>query len=134
MLQGTLPSGFVTRCRQASHTLQEALDSSLLLYPLHNKVLKEGILMSGVQMSFFCPGHILTTIRDINMKLHRTIDLIERKCSAQELCISYFWIYWPLLIFMLNICPGLILKTIVGFNLKLQVEIFHLVEVQRTKF
>jgi hypothetical protein len=42
------------------------------------------------------------------MKLHRMIDHIKKKCSAQKpvLCISYCLSYWSLLIFILYFCPG----------------------------
>ena len=55
------------------------------------------------------------------MKLHRQIHLIEWKCSAQELlvCISYFWSYCPLLIFILKACPADNSQTIKAINLKL---------------
>jgi hypothetical protein len=44
----------------------------------------------------------------IDLKLHRMIDLIIKKCSAQELvlCTSLFLSYCPLLIFILYFCPG----------------------------
>jgi hypothetical protein len=44
----------------------------------------------------------------MDLKLKRMIDIIKKKCSAQEpvLCISYFSSYFPLLIFILYYCPG----------------------------
>ena len=68
-----------------------------------------------------CPEHNSYTIRAINLKLHRWIDLIEEKCSAQEplLYISYFWSYCPLLFFILNSCPEHNSYTIRAINLKL---------------
>ena len=37
----------------------------------------------SVRPSLFCPEHNFKTMQGINMKLHRKIDLIEEKCSAQ---------------------------------------------------
>ena len=61
------------------------------------------------------------TIKAINLKLHRWIDLIKEKCSAQEplLFISYFWSYCPLFIFKLQACPAYTSQTIKAINLKL---------------
>ena len=41
------------------------------------------------------------------MKLHRLIDLIEEKCSAQDKLFqaSYFWSFCPLFINILEFCP-----------------------------
>jgi hypothetical protein len=51
-----------------------------------------------------CPGHFSLNIKDIDMKLHRMINLINKKCSVQELvlCISYFLSYCPLFIFIFH--------------------------------
>jgi len=38
----------------------------------------------SVRPSFFCLEHNFKTMQSINMKLHRQIDLIKEKCSAQE--------------------------------------------------
>ena len=69
-----------------------------------------------------CPDHNSQTIRPINLKLCRWIDLIEQKRSTQELllCTSYFWSYCPLLIFILHCCPDHNSQTIRPINLKLR--------------
>jgi hypothetical protein len=57
----------------------------------------------------------------MDLKLHRVIDLIKKKCIAQEpvLCISYFLSYCPLLIFILYFCPGHFSENIKAMDLKL---------------
>jgi hypothetical protein len=70
---------------------------------------------------YFCPGHFSQSIKAMDLKLHRMIDLIKKKCSAQYLvlCISYFLSYCPLLIFILLFCPGHFSSTIKAMDLKL---------------
>jgi hypothetical protein len=48
--------------------------------------------------TLFLSGSFLLTIKAIDWKLHRMIDLIKKKCIAQELilCTSYFLSYCPL--------------------------------------
>jgi hypothetical protein len=70
---------------------------------------------------YFCPGHFSESIKAMDLKLHRMIDLIKKKCSVQEpvLCISYFLSYCPLLIFILNYCPGHFSSSIKAIHMKL---------------
>jgi hypothetical protein len=70
---------------------------------------------------YFCPGHFSERIKAIDLKLHRMIDLIKKKCGAQEpvLCISYFYSYCPLLIFILYICPGHFSSSMKAMDMKL---------------
>jgi hypothetical protein len=41
-------------------------------------------LLPFVIFHTFCPELISKRVRDINMNLHRWIDLIEEECSTQE--------------------------------------------------
>jgi len=41
-----------------------------------------GVVVIGVTL--LCSGNISKSIRDTNLKLHRWIDLIEKKCNAKE--------------------------------------------------
>ena len=68
-----------------------------------------------------CPADNCKTVKAINLKLHRWIDLIQEICSAQEplLCISYFWSYCTLLIFILQACLAYASQTIKAINMKL---------------
>ena len=82
-----------------------------------------GILLCtcrSVRRPHFCPEHNSKSISGIILKLHRWIDLIKEKYSAQEIIIlpSYLWSYCPLFIFILNICPEHNYKSISGMILK----------------
>jgi hypothetical protein len=67
----------------------------------------------------FFSGHFSESIKAMDLKLHRMIDLIKKKCSAQEplLCISNFFSYCPLLIFIL--CPGHFSSSMKAMDMKL---------------
>ena len=39
---------------------------------------------SHLSVPHFCPEHISKSIRGINFKLHRWIDLMGEECNAQE--------------------------------------------------
>jgi hypothetical protein len=71
--------------------------------------------------TLFLSGPFLLMYKSQDLKLHRMIDLIKKKCSAQEqvLCIFYFLSYCPLLIFILYFCPGHFSESIKAMDLKL---------------
>ena len=73
----------------------------------------------------FCPEHISKSISDINLKLHKWIDLIKEVCSVKEplLYLHYFWSYCPLYIFFWNFCPEHISKSMKARNFKLHTHI-----------
>ena len=69
----------------------------------------------------FYPGHLSYTIKAVDLKLHRMIDLIEQKSSAQEMvfCTSCFMSYCPLIMVILHFYPGHLSYTIKALDLKL---------------
>jgi hypothetical protein len=58
--------------------------------------------------TLFLSGPFLLKYKAMDLKLHRMIDLIKKKCSAQELVLynSYILSFCPLLIFILYFCLG----------------------------
>ena len=77
----------------------------------------------------FCPKHNFKTMQSINMKLHRQINLIQVKCSAQEQLLkpSYFWSNCPMFIFILDFCPYLN-SSIQATDLKYHLQIYLIKE------
>ena len=69
-------------------------------------------------------------MKAINSKHDTLIELIIRKCSAQEpqLCSSYLFDYCPMLNFFFNFCLDHNFETIKAINLKLHTPIEHIIE------
>jgi hypothetical protein len=70
---------------------------------------------------YFCHNHFSLSMKAMDLKLHRMIEVIKKKCSAKELvlCISYFLSYCPSLIFILYFCHRHFTWSIKAMDMKL---------------
>jgi hypothetical protein len=62
---------------------------------------------------YFCPGHFSSSMKAMDLKHYRMIDLIDKKCSIQKCCSAHIIFlviavcYFSYFIFVLAISPNL---------------------------